>query len=54
MKWCLNEALIMEEREEEVEESLEMEKVEEGLVSMIDKYGFDTVASTIARMSQKG
>ncbi len=54
VKWCLNEALILEEREEEVEENVEMEAVELGLTSMIDKYGFDTVASTITRMSQKG
>jgi benzoyl-CoA reductase subunit BamC len=53
VEWCLNDVLIYEEREEEVEESVEMEKVETGLVSMIDKYGLDKVAEAIARISQK-
>jgi benzoyl-CoA reductase subunit BamC len=53
VKWCRNEALIYEEREEEVEEQPEIELVETGLKSLMDKYGLDTVASTVARMSQK-
>jgi benzoyl-CoA reductase subunit BamC len=51
---CLNEVLTYEEREEEVEESVEMEAVEAGLASMVDKYGFETIANTVARMAQKG
>jgi benzoyl-CoA reductase subunit BamC len=51
---CLNDVLVYEEREEEVEESVDMELVEAGLSSMIDKYGLEKVAGTIARMSQKG
>ena len=51
--WCLNEALIYEEREEEVEEQVEMEKVELGLGALIDKYGLDKVKDTVTRMSQK-
>jgi len=50
---CLNDVLIYEEREEEVEEGVEMEDVEAGLTSMIDKYGVETVINTVARMSQK-
>ncbi len=53
VEWCLNEVLTYEEREEEVEESVEMEDVETGLSSMIDKYGMDKIADAIARMSQK-
>jgi benzoyl-CoA reductase subunit BamC len=53
VEWCVNEVLKYEEREEEVEEQVEMEKVEAGLTSMIDKYGLDKVADTIARMQQK-
>jgi len=53
VEWCLNDVLVYEEREEEVEESVEMEKGETGLVSMIDKYGLDKVAEAIARISQK-
>jgi benzoyl-CoA reductase subunit BamC len=51
---CINDVLVYEEREEEVEESTEMEKVEEGLTSMIDKYGLEKIADTVARMSKKG
>jgi len=39
VQWCLNDALIYEEREEEVEEEVKMEDVEVGLESMVDKYG---------------
>jgi benzoyl-CoA reductase subunit BamC len=53
VQWCLNDALIYEEREEEVEEQTEMEKVEAGLGSLIDKYGLDKVKDTVTRMSQK-
>jgi len=53
VQWCINDALIYEEREEEVEEGVEMEDVEAGLSSMIDKYGMDKIADTITRMSQK-
>ena len=50
---CINDALTYEEREEEVEEQTEMEKVEAGLGSLIDTYGLDKVKDTVARMSQK-
>ena len=53
VEWCLNEVLIYEEREEEVEESVEMEAVEAGLSAMIDKYGMDKIATAITRMAQK-
>ena len=53
VKWCRNEALIYEEREEEVEEQPEIELVETGLKSLMDKYGLDIVANTVVRMSQK-
>lgn len=53
VKWCLNDVLTYEEREEEVEEELEMEEVETGLGALIDKYGVDKVRDTVSRMSQK-
>ena len=53
VKWCFNDVLTYEEREEEVEEQVEMEEVETGLGSMIDKYGLDKVMDTVTRMSQK-
>ena len=51
---CLNDVLMYEEREEEVEEGLEMEAVEAGVGSLIDKYGLKTIADTVARLAQKG
>jgi benzoyl-CoA reductase subunit BamC len=51
VEWCLNEALIYEEREEEAEEEVKQEDVEIGLESMIDKYGLDKVMDTVTRMS---
>lgn len=53
VKWCRNEALIYEEREEEVEEGVEMEDVQVGVESMVNKYGIDKVLDTVARLSQK-
>jgi benzoyl-CoA reductase subunit BamC len=53
VQWCLNEALIYEEREEEVEEEAKPEDVETGLESMVDKYGLQKVMDTVARMSKK-
>jgi Fe-S-cluster-containing dehydrogenase component len=54
VQWCLNDVLAYEEREEEVEEGLEMEAVEAGVGSLIDKYGLEKIADTVARMMQKG
>jgi benzoyl-CoA reductase subunit BamC len=54
VEWCLNDALIYEEREEEVEEEVKMEDVEIGLTSLIDKYGKEKVIDTITRMAEKG
>jgi benzoyl-CoA reductase subunit BamC len=53
VEWCLNDVLTYEEREEEVEEGVEMEAVQLGLESLVDKYGFEKIADTVARMSKK-
>jgi Fe-S-cluster-containing dehydrogenase component len=53
VQWCLSDVLTYEEREEEVEESVEMEKVEAGLTAMINEYGWQKVKDTVARMSIK-
>jgi benzoyl-CoA reductase subunit BamC len=54
VEWCLNDALTFEEREEEVEEEVKVEELEAGMTSLIDKYGMDKIADTLARLSQKG
>jgi benzoyl-CoA reductase subunit BamC len=53
VQWCLNDALIYEEREEEVEEEVEQEELEIGLESLANKYGLDKIMDTVARMSMK-
>jgi benzoyl-CoA reductase subunit BamC len=51
IKWCVNDALILEEREEEVEEVAEREELEIGLASLANKHGLQQIIDTIARMS---
>jgi benzoyl-CoA reductase subunit BamC len=53
VKWCLTDALTYEEREEEVAEEEEQEKLEIGLESLANEYGLDKIIDTIARMSEK-
>lgn len=53
VQWCLNDVLTYEEREEEVDEQVEMQDVEAGLTAMVDKYGMDKIADTVARLSKK-
>jgi benzoyl-CoA reductase subunit BamC len=52
VKWCLVDALTIEEREEEVEDQEKMEDLEIGLESLADKYGMQTIMDTLARMSE--
>jgi benzoyl-CoA reductase subunit BamC len=54
VQWCLNDALTYEEREEEETEEEKLEDLEIGLESMVNKYGLDKIADTVARMSSKG
>ena len=51
VKWCLNEALIYEEREEEVEEEEKQEELEIGLEALADKYGLNKLMDIVDRMS---
>lgn len=52
VKWCLVDALTLEEREEEVEEQEDREDLELGLESLADKFGMQTIMDTLARMSK--
>jgi len=52
VQWCLNEALIYEEREEEVDEEVSQEELEVGLESLANKYGFNNIMDVVARMSE--
>lgn len=51
VQWCLNDALIYEEREVEEEEEIKQEDVEMGLEAMIDKYGVEKVMDAVGRIS---
>jgi len=56
VKWCINDALIYEEREEEVEEEEGVEKqedIEVGLESLVDKHGLQSIIDTLARLSSR-
>ena len=52
VQWCLADALIYEEREEEVEEEEEKHgELEIGLESLANEHGMDKMMDAIARMS---
>jgi benzoyl-CoA reductase subunit BamC len=53
VKWCLADALVLEEREEEVDEEEEQVELEVGLESLADKYGLDKIIDTLTRLSKK-
>jgi benzoyl-CoA reductase subunit BamC len=53
VQWCLNDALIYEEREEEMEEEVKPGDVEIGLEALANKYGLQKVIDAAARMSGK-
>ena len=52
VQWCLNDALLFEEREVEVEEEEKQEELELGLESLANKFGLNKIEDIIARMSQ--
>ena len=56
VKWCMHDALILEEREEEVDDqeaSVEQEDLDIGLESLADKFGMDKIMDALARMNEK-
>ena len=56
VKWCMHDALLLEEREEEVEEAepeSEQEDLEIGLEALADKYGLEKIKDAFARISKK-
>lgn len=54
VQWCLADALIYEEREEEVEDAPAPEELEVGLEALANKVGWQKLAQTVARLSRKG
>jgi benzoyl-CoA reductase subunit BamC len=53
VKWCTVDALVYEEREEEVEEELVQEELEIGLESLADKYGLKKIQEVLSRIAEK-
>jgi benzoyl-CoA reductase subunit BamC len=52
VKWCLNDALIYEVREEEVEEGETQEELQLGVESLVDRFGLQKLQDTITRMAK--
>lgn len=53
VKWCLVDALTLEEREEDVAEQPEPEDLDIGLEALADKFGVDKINEALARMKEK-
>jgi benzoyl-CoA reductase subunit BamC len=54
VQWCLADALVYEEREEEAEtEEPSVEEMEAGLEALANKHGWQKVIDSVARMSKK-
>jgi len=51
VQWCLNEALIYEEREVETGEENKQDELEIGLESLANKYGLHKIMDIVTRMS---
>jgi len=54
VQWCLADALIYEEREEEVEVVEEPEDVEIGLEALANEHGWPKLLETVDRLTRKG
>lgn len=56
VQWCLNDALIFEQREVEVDDEVKQDDLEIGLDALANKFGLDKVNELLAKMnaSKKG
>ncbi len=56
VKWCMVDALTLEEREDDtqtIEEPVDPEELETGLEALADKYGLKSIQNVLARMQEK-
>jgi len=53
VKWCLADALVFEEREEEVAAVEELQDVDVSLEALANKHGWSKVLDAVGRMSKK-
>jgi len=54
VKWCQADALVYEEREEEVQEEQKKEEMEIGLETLANQHGWQTIIDAVTRLSKKG
>lgn len=53
--WCLADALIYEEREEEVEDTgVEISELDAGMEALADQFGWESLRDAITRLGDKG
>ena len=53
VEWCLNDVLVLEEREEVVENQPSLDQMEAGIDALIERFGLDSVENAVARMAGK-
>jgi benzoyl-CoA reductase subunit BamC len=53
VQWCLNDALIYEEREEDAQEEVKPVEVEHGVEALVNKYGLERVIDTVSRLASR-
>ena len=52
VQWCLADALTYEEREEEAAHAITPEQVDEGLVALANKHGWDKIIDAVDRLKK--
>jgi benzoyl-CoA reductase subunit BamC len=50
VQWCHNDVLVFEEKEEEVEEQIELDQLDVGLEALADKFGLQKMQDAVARL----
>jgi benzoyl-CoA reductase subunit BamC len=53
VQWCLADALIYEEREEDVEDDESPEEIDGGLEALANRHGWDKVRDALSRLSKE-
>ena len=53
VQWCLSDALVFEQREEEAAEEETVEEVDAGLVALANRHGWSKVQDAVDRMAKK-
>ena len=51
VQWCINDALIYEEREEEADETVKLDEMQTGVEALVDKFGLQKVIDSVSRLA---